>query len=178
MLKKIKLSQDLSMFLEADYSIHIGSCIEHQKIELKEIHESYGGFPDTISEKNTSIRQLWYDQTQLDYETLGRNLGLEVITVSSILQPPGNIIPIHRDTFFQINKRYPTDRRQKVRANIFLNDWKEGQFIHYEIDKKWYSETHWTAGEGFMWDSDHLHLSGNAGFHDKYTLQVSGFLNM
>ena len=101
---------------------------------------------------------------------------MEVVTVSSILQPPGNIVPIHRDTFFQINKKYPNDDRQKVRANIYLEDWREGQFIHYEVDNKWYNSTHWIAGDGFLWDSDHLHVSGNAGFTNKYTLQVSGFL--
>ena len=32
------------------------------------------------------------------------------------------------------------------------------------------------AGDGFIWDSDILHLSSNAGMQNKYTLQVSGFL--
>jgi predicted metal-dependent hydrolase len=85
-------------------------------------------------------------------------------------------VPIHRDTFYQINKKYPNDKRKKVRANIFLQDWMEGQFIHYEMDGQWHNSTHWKAGDGFIWDSQHLHLSGNAGFKNKYTLQVSGFL--
>ena len=48
--------------------------------------------------------------------------------------------------------------------------------IHYEINNKWFNSTHWTAGDGYLWDDQHLHVSGNAGFNDKYTLQVSGFI--
>ena len=176
MLEKIRLHQDFSMFLNADYTVHSGSCIVHQTHELKDVHEKYGGFPDSITEHNTEIRQLWYDHTQVDFERLGTALGMDVVTVSSIMQPPGNIVPIHRDTFFQIKKKYPNDARQKVRANIYMEDWKEGQFIHYEVNDKWHNSTHWDAGDGFLWDSEHLHLSGNAGFTDKYTLQVSGFI--
>jgi hypothetical protein len=82
------------------------------------------------------------------------------------------MIPLHRDTFYQINKRCPERTNLKVRANIYLEDWKLGQFIQYdnEISAKW------KVGEGFMWDSTHLHLSANAGMQNKYTLQVSGFL--
>ena len=102
---------------------------------------------------------------------------MEVITVSSILQPPGNTIPIHRDTFYQINKKFPQDERLKIRANIYLKDWKVGEILQYEKNKQWYNSTHWSAGDGFIWDSSHLHLSANNGMQNKYTLQVSGFLN-
>jgi len=102
---------------------------------------------------------------------------MEVITVSSILQPPGNVITVHRDTFFQINKMYPDDTRTKVRANIYLEDWKVGHIIQYkDIDKEWKNSTHWSASEGFLWDSDILHVSGNIGLEPKFTLQISGFL--
>ena len=176
MLKKINFSMDFKIFLNANYEVHSGSCISHQKYELKDVHDKYGGFPKTITTENTQIRQLWFDETQIDLIDIGNKLNIEVVTVSSILQPPGNIVPIHRDTFYQINKKYPNDKRKKVRANIFLQDWMEGQFIHYEMDGQWHNSTHWKAGDGFIWDSQHLHLSGNAGFKNKYTIQVSGFL--
>ena len=176
MLKEAKLNYDFKIFLSADYSVHSGSCLSHQKDELKDVHEKYGGVPESITEQNTTINQLWYKDGEVDFKEIGSQLGIDVITISSIKQEPGNMVPIHRDTFYQINKRYPNDKRQKVRANIYLEDWREGQFIHYEIDNKWFNSTHWKAGDGFIWDSKHLHVSGNAGFSDKYTLQVSGFL--
>lgn len=176
MLKKVRLVYDFNIFLDADYSVHSGSCLSHQKDELKDVHEKYGGVPKSLTEKNTTINQLWFQDSDLDLKDIGSQLGMEVVTISSIKQQPGNIVPIHRDTFYQIKKRFPNDKRQKVRANIYLQDWREGQFLHYEIDNKWFNSTHWTAGDGYLWDDQHLHVSGNAGFIDKYTLQVSGFV--
>lgn len=172
MFKNIKLSYDFSKLLDANYTQHSGSCIKHQVHELKDIHEKYGEFPNTYTINNTLIHQLWWENTQLDYEEIGSQLGMEVITVSTICQPPGNIVPIHRDTFYQINQRYPNRTDLKVRANIYLEDWKLGHFVQYNNE----ISTHWNAGEGLLWDSSILHLSANAGMHDKYTMQISGFL--
>ena len=171
MIQEIHLDIDCNHFLNADYSQHYGSCISYQVREQKDLH--VGGFPKSYTEDNTRIQQLWWDHFPLS----GKDLGMEIITVSTILQPPGNTVTCHRDTFFQINKRYPNDPRKKVRANIYLEDWKPGHLIHYQDEnKEWQSSTYWRAGDGFIWDSDHLHLSGNCGLEDKYTLQVSGFV--
>jgi hypothetical protein len=86
------------------------------------------------------------------------------------------VVPYHRDTFYQIGKRFPDRTDLKVRANIYLEDYHLGQFIQY-VDSADHMHTSvgWSAGEGFLWDSSILHLSSNAGMQDKYTLQVSGF---
>ena len=173
MIKKINLNYDYSTFLppKSDYSIHKGSCLTHQVKELTDIHKEYG-LGETYDENNTTIRQLWYTENQVDFKELGEILGIDVITVSSILQPPGNIIALHRDTFYQIRKLYPDDKRIKVRANIQLLDWKDGHFIQF--NKKVIS--HWKKNTGHMWDSEVPHLAVNAGLEDKYSLQASGFL--
>ena len=177
MIKKIKLDTDFSVFLNADYNQHYGSCISYQKREQSDIHETVNGFPVSYHEENTVIQQLWFDNDQIDYKELGKKLGMEVVTVSSILQPPGNTVTMHRDTFFKINNMYPDDDRLKIRANIYLEDWNPGHFINYQDENfEWQTSTHWTQGEGFIWDKEHLHLSTNAGLVPKYTLQVSGFL--
>jgi len=178
MIKKIKLDYDFSVFLNADYNQHKGSCLSYQVREQEDIHATFGGFPESYHEDNTQIQQLWFDNDVVDYDQLEKLLSIEVVTVSTILQPPGNTITMHRDTFFKINKMYPEDTRKKVRANIYLEDWAPGHFINYQDeDKEWQTSTHWTAGEGFIWDSEHLHLSANAGLTPKYTLQISGFYN-
>lgn len=176
MLKPIKLNYDLSVFLNADYTQHSGSCIKHQVYELTDIHKQYGGFPKTYTINNTLIHQLWWNDTQIDFKEIERELGMEIITVSSICQPPGNIIPLHRDTFFKIGQQYPDRKELKVRANICLEDYKMGQFIQYQENGQWITSDNWTHGDGFIWDSSIIHLSANAGFENKYTLQVSGFL--
>lgn len=170
--KNVELEYDFDVFLSADYSQHAGSCIKHQVHELTDIHESYGGFPDTYTFNNTVIHQLWWTADQIDYDDIGRQMGMEVITVSSIKQPPGCVIPLHRDMFFQIGQRYPDRTETKVRANIYLEDWKLGHFIQYSDTVS----THWSQGQGFLWDSEVLHLGANAGMEPKYTLQISGFL--
>ena len=172
MFKKSHLDYNFEKILSADYTQHEGSCIKHQVHELTDIHEQFGGFPKTYNYQNTIIHQLWWDNTQLDFEDIGRQLGMEVITVSSLMQPPGCIIPWHRDTFFKINQLYPDRTDFKVRANVHLEDWKLGHFIQYDDTVC----THWSAGDTLIWDSEVLHLGANAGMHDKYTLQVSGFL--
>lgn len=177
MFKPIKINYDFSAMLDANYTKHSGSCIAHQVNELTDIHNEYGGFPTTYTMANTVIHQLWWDNTQIDYKKIGQQLGMEVITVSTVCQPPGNIIPLHRDTFFQIKKSHPNRQELKVRANIYLEDYKMGHFIQYKENTCWITSLDWKQGEGFLWDSSIVHLSANAGFQNKYTMQVSGFLN-
>jgi len=172
-----QLDLDFELFLQADYTQHTGSCIKHQVYELTDIHEKFGGFPTTYCLENTIIHQLWWTSDQIDYAELGNKLNMEVASVSSICQPPGCMIPLHRDTFFRIKEKFPNDTRLMVRANVYLEDYKVGQFIQY-IDKQsnYQTSTDWRQGDGFLWDSKPLHLSANAGMQNKYTLQVSGFL--
>jgi hypothetical protein len=176
MLKKIHLDIDYTPVLSADYSVHQGSCIKHQVHELTDIHEQYGGFPKTYCLANTLIHQLWWTNDQLDFDDIGQQLGIEVITISTILQPPGCVIPYHRDTFFKISQLYPDRTDLKVRANIYLEDYHLGEFIQYTLDDQHHTDTNWHAGEGWLWDSSVLHLSANAGMQNKYTMQISGFL--
>src|SRR6056300_1301836 len=119
MIADVKLDYDLDVFLKADYTQHYGSCISYQVREQTDQHELAGGFPKSFSEDNTRIQQIWFDDGDpgVDYKVLGGQLGMEVVTISSILQPPGNTVTLHRDTFFQIKKKYPDDERTKVRAN-------------------------------------------------------------
>jgi hypothetical protein len=176
MIKDVKLDYDLSVFLDADYEQHHGSCISYQTVEQKDLHEEAGGFPKTYTEDNTRIQQLWFNDGDVDYKVLGEQLEMEVITVSTILQPPGNTVTLHRDTFFKFKEKYPDSTRTKIRTNIYLQDWEPGHLVHYQDENyDWQSSTHWSAAEGYLWDPSHLHLSGNCGLKDKYTLQVSGF---
>jgi hypothetical protein len=175
MLQTTHLNYDFSAFLAADYGIHSGSCICHMAQDLPDIYEPLGGMPKTYETSNTLIHQLWWTPDQIDYAELERQLNIEIVTVSSILQEPGCSIPYHRDTFFQINKKYPDRKELKVRANIYLEDYKLGHLIQYTNEGKLYTSVDWKAGDGFIWDSEITHLGANVGLENKYTLQVSGF---
>jgi hypothetical protein len=172
MILPARLKYDFSTFLDAEYDANEGSCIKHQVHELTDIHDQYGGFPKSYCFENTRISQLWWTSDQIDYAALGQQLGIEVVTVSSIRQHPGCVVPWHRDTFYQIRQRFPDRTETRVRANIYLEDWQMGHFIQYNNTV----DTHWQQGQGWIWDDAELHLGANAGMTDKYTLQISGFL--
>jgi len=126
MLKTINnIDIDFTLFLNADYTVHKGSCIKHQVHEMKDIYKKYGEFPNSYSMSNTTIQQLWWEQPDVDYKHLNNVLQMEVLSVSSLLQPPGHVVPIHRDTFFKIKQSYDTKGKTVVRAFIYLQDWQE-----------------------------------------------------
>ena len=176
MIKKVKVDLDFDIFLMADFSMHTGTCIKHQVHELQDIHEQYGGFPESYTSANTVIHQVWFDNARVDYGNIGIQLGIEPVTVSAIKQPPGCVIPLHRDTFYQTKIKYPNDSRKIVRANIFLEYSQIGHIIQYIQSDVIHSVTEWSAGEGYMWDNEIVHLGANAGMTPKFTLQVTGFL--
>lgn len=164
MIKSVKLDFDLTFFLDNDFTVDVtqAGSFEHGE-----------GLPLTYNQENTIIHQIWWTSDQVDFTNIGKQLGIDVITMSAIKQNPGHTNPWHIDRFYKIKQTYPNDTRQTVRANIFLEDWKIGHFLQVE-DKV---VTHWKAGEGFIWDESVYHLSSNAGLEPKFTLQVSGFLN-
>jgi len=175
MIKTIKIDFDWAIFLNADYNVPDYSCATHQKKDNPQLYEKYGLHPDTYCLQNTTIHQIWWDDEPLKNQ-LGDLLGIDVVSLSAIEQPCGQTITLHVDHFHQIRTKYPDDKRTRVRANIFLEDWKFGHILQYKTDGEWYCPTHWKQGEGFIWDDQVAHLSGNSGFQPKYTLQVSGFL--
>jgi len=176
MFVKTKLNIDFTKFLQADYTQSSSSCIKHQIYELTDIHKQFGEFPESYCFNNTVIHQLWWDKDQIDFDNIGNQLGMEVVTVSTIKQPPGCVIPYHRDTFYQINQKFPNRTDLKVRANIHMENYKLGHFIQYtSLKDKIETFVDWEAGDTLIWDSSVLHLGANAGMENKYTMQISGF---
>ena len=164
---------DTTPFLNVNWEEHRCSCIQHHLTEQADLHKE-AGFPDSLCMENTTIYQKFFSNEEIDFKELEEALGIkEVITVSVILQKPGNMIPWHRDIFYQITKAFPNREDEKVRANMFLTDWKNGQFLQCEDE----IITHWKKNTGYIFNNQVLHLSSNAGLEDKVTLQVSGFYN-
>ncbi len=175
-LHRVKLDFDVDEILSRDHRVHSGSCLFHLRIEMQDLYEPLGGLPDSITTDNTQLHQVWWRPDEIKFEDLGQQLGMTVMSVSSICQPPGCVIPWHRDSFFKIRQQVPSDA-VVVRANINLCDADIGHFIQYEWQDKLVTYTGWQAGQGLLWDREVAHLGANVGFQDKYTLQVSGILN-
>lgn len=165
-LRQIDLEFDYSMFLQERHDNEWSVLPYYKRIESEPL-------PDTYVENNTQINQIFWTKDQIDFAQIGDALGMEVYTVATIKQMPGNVLPWHSDNFYKIAQQYPdVDRQKMVRANLFMQDWKIGHILQIEKDVI----SNWKQGSGFMWSSGVYHLSGNLGLEDKYTLQVSGLL--
>jgi len=176
-VREINLTDyDLSKFLDADYNKPYVATT-HGKNELSDLHKKYGGYPDSFNDSNTIINQIWWDDSVKDYQHLGDKLGIEIKTISTIKQDPGQTNPIHLDMFFKIRNEYPNDTRRIVRANIYLEDWQVGHIVQYLGPNGWIDNTGWKKGQGTMWDSSIEHVAANIGMNPKYTLQLTGFMN-
>ena len=104
--QKVKFNYNVSKFVDCEYPA-ASSCVKHQVTELTDIHAKYGGFPTTYTLGNTTIHQRWWDKNELDFAEIGSLLNMQVVTISSIKQPPGQVVPWHRDTFFLLKKEFP-----------------------------------------------------------------------
>jgi hypothetical protein len=175
MFKRISLNYDFAKVLASDHDRHSDSCAVHQAKEMPDIYGPYNGHPKSYCLANTTIHQLWWDRDDLDFDEIGRQLDMEVVSISSIRQDPGNVIPYHRDMFFKITQAYPDRKETKVRANIFLEASKLGHILQFTLNNKHETFADWEQNQGCIFDSSVLHLSCNAGLEPKYTMQVSGF---
>ena len=165
-LKSIHLDYDFSNFLldkhEKEWSV-LSYYEDKEKTTL----------PDTFTEHNTKINQVFWNKDKIDFDKLGSMLHMRVETVATIRQRPGQVLPWHNDHFYKIIENNPdVDKAKIVRANVFMDDWKTGHVL--QIDKEIISN--WKKGDGYIWSSGVYHLSGNLGLEDKYTLQISGIL--
>lgn len=174
MYSKISIDFDFKQFLDANYTDYetISIRIWNDSNKNSNLPQLKSPLPETYCWENTKMKQILWDLTEIDVESLSKKLNMEISSVTSIMQPPGSIIPPHVDSFFQLRKKYP-DRPNPVRALIFIEDWKLGQFLQCNDD----IYTHWKCGDGLIVDREQYHLSANAGVEDKHTVQVSGFMN-
>jgi hypothetical protein len=94
-------------------------------------------------------------------------------SVGIMKQPPGQTLPLHDDTFYMFAKLNKIDPNDCIRVNVFLEDWQNGHY--FEINGN--PVLQWNKGDAIIIKRNELHLSGNMGMADKYTMQITGVLN-
>ena len=88
----------------------------------------------------------------------------------------GTILPVHGDLYkkyvdiFNLNGRQTTIRR----AIVFLEDWASGHYA--EINGV--PIVNWSAGDTYIWTYDTPHMAANLGLTDRYTLQITGHIDV
>lgn len=172
----VTVDYDFSKVLATDHrTAPMDSPIPHQKRDLMHIYEPYGGYPDSFVPENTTLYQLWWTKDDLDFELLSKQTGIDIVSISSLMQLPGNTIPLHLDKFYKLKQQQPDRPEPRVRANIFLEDADIGHLLQFIVGDQFVTETAFRANTGYIFDSNNQHLSCNAGMRPKYTLQISGF---
>jgi len=174
MLKKFKLSYNFDFILNTLYKGYsCGATIKFKdQPSLVEDYNVFNGLPKTYNEHNTLHYRKHWNLKLFNLKNLQSQTGIEIHDVATLIQPPGNTLVAHRDKHYGSTDKYGD--KNYIRTTIFLENWKVGHILQYESNNHWTNLSHWEAGDGVMWDQTHFHLSSNAGFEDKITLQISG----
>lgn len=170
MLKHIHLDHDLSVIAKANHRVNQASAI------ATKIYHEDSKFPKTYVPENTRIHQLWWTREHLDFELIGEKLGMTVCTVSSIILPPGSVIPLHQDTFHKLRTQFPNHPGRMARAVIYASEYDMGQFTQYLDGSRIRNSTQWKVGDGTIWDDQVPHVTVNGSMRDLCTVNFSGFI--
>jgi len=88
--------------------------------------------------------------------------------VRILVQMPGQMIPVHMDTFVTYRKFFNVTSDVIVdRHSIFITPWKWGHFFHYGTS----CVSNWKSGDSLIIENGVPHGSANAGYEPKITMQ-------
>ena len=128
------------------------------------------------NEHNTRYFKFANEELEEFYEPLRLMFEdkLEDMTMSLFVQPPGQIMPDHVDTFSSYMRKtgdYPDYSRLR-RYMTFVSDWDWGHFFHYgnHVMQPWRQGDTWDLVPGIY------HGSANSGVTPKITMHWSGKL--
>lgn len=104
------------------------------------------------------------------------DLGWLDIGTSYYRMSTGTILPTHGDLYkkyisiFKLQEKRTSIRR----AVVFLEDWQSGHYAEVNGDPV----VNWRAGDVVIWTYDTPHMAANLGLADRYTLQITGHINV
>lgn len=85
-----------------------------------------------------------------------------------------NILPAHKDLYARYKQAYELWHDEDIwRAVVFLEDRKDGHI--FEIDG---DILNWKAGDYVIWKNDVEHSAANIGTELRYTLQITGWMDV
>ena len=85
-----------------------------------------------------------------------------------------DIMPTHIDHFDTYERVFGVTRDNTYRALVFMEDWKPGHYLEFN-GEGW---TNWSAGDYAIWSADVPHAASNIGVDPRYTLQITGELDV
>ena len=173
-------------------SLYVHDKVSHLPVGLHEIHSIYSisGFKISIDKykdryyKSKGLisypAKIKFDMTLTDKaQPILEYLKMDHAFLKTTYQSPEAMYPMHLDRANSnlYNKGLlafvstPTNsiKNKLVRFYIFLEDWKQGQFL-FAND----SVLQWKKGDIYCWDDTVLHGSANVGLHPKIGLTITG----
>jgi len=111
----------------------------------------------------------WLDEDQLKMDFPWEHLGWSFYRMG-----PGDNLPMHVDQFNRFKQKFDCTNKIIVRGLIMLEDWKSGHYL--EVDDR--SITNWHAGQYWWWTEKTPHMAANLGTEDRYTLQLTGLMEL
>ncbi len=103
------------------------------------------------------------------YESLGITEG----SISWTCLEPGQVIPIHTDSFYKLRQKFSVDVDNCVRYLIMLQDWTLGHYVEFEEQLI----TKWSKGDVFVFDHTSRHCAANTSNVNFVTCQVNTIVN-
>lgn len=107
-------------------------------------------------------------------ELIAKKIGLFNCGFVFYRMKTGVIMPTHVDHFDTYCQVFSVDRTAVTRAIVFLEDWQSGHY--FEIDNT--AITDYRAGDYVRWSCDVPHFAANIGVSPRYTLQITGVLDV
>ena len=103
------------------------------------------------------------------YDSLGVTDG----SISWTCLEPGQVIPIHTDSFYKLRQKFDVEIDQCVRYLIMLQDWTLGHYVEFEEQIL----TKWIKGDVYVFDHSSRHCAANSSNINFVTCQVNAILN-
>ena len=129
-----------------------------------------------FNEHNTKFQRIFPENAHKIFHKIKDACNLDIANFQILKQDPGNVQPWHFDTYVErvkTNKLSESERGKIKRYLIFLEDWHWGHIL--QVGNNVISN--WSAGEIITWNFGMYHLSSNAGFLPKHTMNITGMPN-
>ena len=136
--------------------------------------------------RNKEIKKIGYkENTNIFYQIFNKDYpkifekfisvtNLEYATSSVIIQPPGNVLGWHQDTYVNFRSKNNIPNNKKVvRYMLMVDDWKWGHFFTAGNN----TITQWKQGDLFYLEPHIFHCGANAGIEKKITLNITGLVS-
>ena len=125
-----------------------------------------GYIPDT-----NEFYQVFCDQYPEVFERYKKVCGLKHAMSSFLIQPVGNVIGWHQDTFVTFRKKFEVTDLPIYRYMMMVEDSEPGHYFSAGNQTIF----NWKQGDVFFWKPNMYHCGANAGNTRKITLNMTGF---